>query len=184
MKRRRTLPFGAMVEHGVANEGVRFRLWAPAAKSIDLVIDDTLEPMRGTGDGFFELVSQRASAGTRYRYRVDAELDVPDPASRFNADDVAGPSVVIDAEAFDWPDTAWCGRPWHEAVIYELHVGTFTPAGTFAAAAERLPALATLGVTAIELMPIADFPGRRGWGYETAPDRPGPRPVRWPMRPP
>ena len=166
MKRRRTLPFGAMVEHGVDNEGVRFRLWAPAAKSVDLVIDGSLEPMPRTDGGFFELVSHRARAGTRYRYRIDGELDVPDPASRFNADDVAGPSVVIDAEAFDWPDSAWRGPPWHQAVIYELHIGTFTPQGTFAAAAEKLPALGAVGVTAIELMPVADFPGRRGWGYD------------------
>ena len=162
MKRKRILPFGAMV----ADDGVRFRLWAPAAKSIDVIIDGAPEPMLRTGSGFFELVTQRARAGTRYRYRIDGELEVPDPASRFNADDVAGPSVVVDAEAFDWPDAAWRGRPWHEAVIYELHVGTFTPQGTFAAAIERLPWLAALGITAVELMPVADFPGRRGWGYD------------------
>ncbi len=166
MKRRRILPFGAMVEHGVDNEGVRFCLWAPAARSVDLVIDGSLESMPRADCGFFELISQRARAGTRYRYRIDGELDVPDPASRFNAEDVAGPSIVIDAEAFDWTDAAWRGRPWHEAVIYELHTGTFTRQGTFAAAVEQLPALAALGVTAIELMPVADFPGRRGWGYD------------------
>ncbi|MGH6608704.1 MAG: alpha-amylase family glycosyl hydrolase, partial [Burkholderiaceae bacterium] len=162
MKRRRALPFGAMVEH----DGVRFRLWAPAARSVDLVIDDTHQPMSRADDGFFEIVSQSARAGTRYRYRIDGELQVPDPASRFNADDVDGPSVVVDADAFNWPDAEWRGRPWEEAVIYELHVGTFTPQGTFAGVIERLPALAALGVTAIELMPVADFPGRRGWGYD------------------
>jgi len=88
------------------------------------------------------------------------------PASRFQPEDVHGPSEVIDAETFDWKEQAWRGRPWEEAVIYELHVGAFTPAGTFSAVGERLDYLTDLGITAIELMPIADFPGRRNWGYD------------------
>ncbi len=96
----------------------------------------------------------------------DAGQLVPDPASRFQPHDVNGPSEVIDPNAFAWQDAAWRGRPWAEAVIYELHVGTFTPQGTFAAARERLDYLRELGVTAIELMPVADFPGRRNWGYD------------------
>ena len=91
---------------------------------------------------------------------------MPDPASRFNPDDVHGPSEVVDPAAFVWEDGAWRGRPWRDAVIYELHVGTFTPAGTFAGVAGRLDYLSELGITAIELMPVADFPGRRGWGYD------------------
>jgi maltooligosyltrehalose trehalohydrolase len=91
---------------------------------------------------------------------------VPDPASRFSPDDVHGPSVVIDPQRFEWTDDAWRGRPWEEAVVYELHVGAFTEEGTFNAARERLGELAELGITAIELMPLADFPGQRNWGYD------------------
>ena len=108
----------------------------------------------------------RRTPGSRYRFRIDGELEVPDPASRFNPEDVHGPSEVVDPRAFEWRDDAWRGRPWHEAVIYELHVGTFTPEGTFAGVEKRLDHLAELGITAIELMPIADFPGERGWGYD------------------
>ena len=89
---------------------------------------------------------------------------MPDPASRYNPDDVHGASEVIDPAAFDWQDTAWRGRPWEEAVVYELHVGTFSPEGTFAGVIERLDYLVELGVTALELMPVADFPGARNWG--------------------
>jgi maltooligosyltrehalose trehalohydrolase len=169
MKCAHTMPFGAELR---TDGGVRFRLLAPAATRVDLVIEgrDPAEriqlPMRRTDDGFFELVSTQARAGSRYRYRIDDGLEVPDPASRSNPDDPHGPSEVIDPAAFEWTDAGWSGRPWHETVIYELHVGTFTPEGTFAAVIERLPYLAALGVTAIELMPIADFPGRRGWGYD------------------
>ena len=125
---------------------------------------------RGT-DGWHEATLQEAGAGTRYRFRIhdgtdDEGLLVPDPVSRFNPDDVHGESEVIDPEAFAWRDDAWRGRPWHEAVVYELHVGTFTPEGSYAAAKSRLQELAALGITAIELMPLADFPGTRGWGYD------------------
>ncbi|MEO8280504.1 MAG: malto-oligosyltrehalose trehalohydrolase, partial [Ideonella sp.] len=107
-----------------------------------------------------------AAEKTRYAYRIDGELQVPDPASRFNPQDVTGASCLIDPLSFRWPTQPWTGRPWHEAVIYELHVGCFTPTGTFAAVIDRLDDLLALGVTAIELMPVADFPGRRGWGYD------------------
>src|SRR5262249_52567680 len=105
-------------------------------------------------------------AGSRYSFRTDGGTSVPDPASRSNPDDVHAPSMVIDPLAFDWSDDRWTGRPWEEAIIYELHVGAFTSEGSFASAAKRLDYLAELGVTAIELMPLADFPGRRGWGYD------------------
>ncbi|HEV7802900.1 MAG TPA: malto-oligosyltrehalose trehalohydrolase, partial [Burkholderiales bacterium] len=121
--------------------------------------------MSNAGDGWRELTVE-AKAGTRYRYRVNHELDVPDPASRHNPEDVHGASEVIDPGRFDWADEAWRGRPWSEAAIYELHVGTFSPEGTFAGIERRLDYLAKLGVTAIELMPIAEFPGKRNWGYD------------------
>jgi maltooligosyltrehalose trehalohydrolase len=160
------MPFGAAVLPG---GGVRFRLWAPAAQGVDLVLDGhTEQPLRQLVGGWFERNEPTAAAGSRYRFRIDGNLLVPDPASRCNPDDVHGASQVIDPTAFDWQDDGWRGRPWHEAVIYELHVGSFTRAGTFAGVVEHLDHLTDLGVTAIELMPVADFPGRRNWGYDGA----------------
>ena len=101
----------------------------------------------------------------RYRFRIDGDIEIPDPASHFQPDDVHGPSEVID-HAYDWKCPDWNGRPWHDAVFSELHVGTFTPEGTFRAAIEKLDHLAATGITAIELMPVADFPGRWNWGYD------------------
>jgi maltooligosyltrehalose trehalohydrolase len=144
-------------------EGVRFRLWAPAAKSVDLVLVEGEKTMRPEGNGWFELLDPQAGAGTRYQYRIDGELLVPDPASRFQPLDVDGPSEVIDP-AFAWEE--WQGRPWAEAVIYELHVGTFTPQGSYKAIESKLQHLVELGVTAIELMPLSDFAGKRNWGYD------------------
>ncbi len=150
-------------------DAVRFRLWAPSPKTVDLVLastpDKPLPMVRGAG-GWFELITRNARAGSRYHYRIDGGLLVPDPASRFQPDDVHGPSEVIDPASFVWTDENWCGRPWEEAVVYELHIGTFSPEGTYQGAARLLPRLADLGVTAIELMPLADFPGRRNWGYD------------------
>jgi len=165
MRHAHAMPFGA---ESRADGSVRFRLWAPAATRVEVVLDGVRDrlPMQRVDSGFFELVTPRAGAGSRYRYRIDDQLDVPDPASRSNPDDPQGASEVVDPRAFDWRDDSWKGRPWHEAVIYELHVGAFTPTGSFVAAIERLPYLSTLGVTAIELMPLADFPGTRGWGYD------------------
>jgi malto-oligosyltrehalose trehalohydrolase len=147
--------------------GVVFRLWAPSCESVGLALD-TAAPlaMPAQDNGWFELASATAKAGTRYRFVLPDGLRVPDPASRFQPDDIAGPSEVIDPLAYLWQDTTWKGRPWREAVLYELHVGSFTEAGTFLAAIERLDHLVELGVTAIELMPIADFPGARNWGYD------------------
>jgi malto-oligosyltrehalose trehalohydrolase len=162
MKRRHQMPFGA----AVTDSGVRFRLWAPAADTVELCLEGGVLPLPATGGGWFELHTGQASAGSRYHYRIDGQLQVPDPASRFNPDDVHGASEVIDPAAFDWQDDAWYGRPWHEAVIYELHVGSFSPQGGFAGVEEKLDHLVSLGVTAIELMPVADFPGQRNWGYD------------------
>jgi malto-oligosyltrehalose trehalohydrolase len=121
--------------------------------------------LRRNDDGWGELTVE-APAGARYGYRINGDLLVPDPASRFNPDDVHGPSEVVDANAYAWRDTSWGGRPWTDAVIYELHTGTFSPEGTFAGVERRLDYLRDLGVTAVELMPIADFPGKRNWGYD------------------
>jgi len=122
--------------------------------------------MEPRGEGWFELVTDAARPGTRYKFQIDSGQEVPDPASRFQPQDVHGPSEVIDPNSFEWQDDEWLGRRWEEAVIYELHVGAFTPGGKFSSLCEHLDYLADLGVTAIELMPVADFPGLRNWGYD------------------
>ena len=159
------LPFGAEIEDGGA---VRFRLWAPACKSVSLVLEDTGETMdmAKTAGGWFALTTDAAAAGTAYRYRVGDGIDVPDPAARCQAADANGPSRVIDPRSYSWRHSQWRGRPWHETVLYELHTGTFTREGTFDGIRKRLDHLYGLGVTAVELMPISDFPGRRNWGYD------------------
>lgn len=156
------MPFGA----AVADDGVRFRLWAPDAGAVELLHDDGAEQMLPADPGWFELVSKQSAAGSRYRFRIDGGTAVPDPASRWQPEDVHGPSLVVDPGSYRWRDGDWRGRPWEEAVVYELHVGTFSPEGTFDGVRERLRHLAELGVTAIELMPIADFSGARNWGYD------------------
>jgi maltooligosyltrehalose trehalohydrolase len=165
MKRCHRMPFGAEL----LDEGTRFRLWAPAASEVELELEtggrSLRLPMRGREDGWFEHVEHGVGAGARYAFNVNGH-SVPDPASRCNPDDVHRASMVVDPCAYTWGDGGWQGRRWEEAVIYEMHVGAFTAAGTFAAAQERLDDLRDLGVTAVELMPLADFPGRRGWGYD------------------
>jgi maltooligosyltrehalose trehalohydrolase len=155
-----------------ASEGVHFRVWAPEAAEVEVVFDDDGPEPRSLrlskdADGYFHaVVVADARPGTRYRYRIDGRGPFPDPASRFQPEGVHGPSEVVDPSAFPWNDANWTGPDVDALVIYELHVGTFTRQGTFAAAAEKLPELAALGVTAVELMPLADFPGERGWGYD------------------
>ncbi|MHB8414490.1 MAG: malto-oligosyltrehalose trehalohydrolase [Acidiferrobacteraceae bacterium] len=170
MRRSHDMPFGVRI---LPDGSTRFCLWAPAARRVELQLEngagkEMVLPMRPTKDGWFQIDAspELATPGTLYRYQLDGGLSVPDPASRANPRDVHGPSQVIDATAFIWQDDVWRGRPWHEAVLYELHVGTFTAEGTFAAAAQRLDYLAELGITAIELMPVAGFPGNRNWGYD------------------
>ena len=167
MKRCHHMPFGAELQ---TDGRVRFRLWAPAAGQVELCLEEetgkTSFPMAAEAEGWFTLVTERAAVGTRYRYRIDGGLCVPDPASRFQPADVHGPSQVLDPEDWRWQDGDWRGRPWQEAVIYELHVGAFSAEGSFAGVRERLDYLVELGVTAIELMPLADFPGTRNWGYD------------------
>ncbi len=139
MKRRHSMPFGAEC---CADGKTRFRLWAPAARQIHLLLNPGPQAaeiaLQQSNDGWFEHVASQAGAGTKYQFRLENGLIVPDPASRFQPADVHGPSEVIDPEAFVWRDESWMGRPWEEAVIYEMHVGTFTAEGTFRAAAERL----------------------------------------------
>src|SRR5918999_6085459 len=163
MKRRHSMPLGAEVR---ADGRVRFRLWAPAAKQVELCLGDVILPMTALKGGWFELITDRAGAGSHYCFRINEDRRVPDPASRFQPYDVHGPSEVIDPRSFRWQDGGWKGRPWEETVIYELHVGAFTPEGRFSAVKDRLDYLVELGAIAIELMPVADFPGSRNWGYD------------------
>ncbi len=162
------MPFGAeLTEQGQ----IRFRLWAPDAREVELILYDSPTISRAlqlssVEGGWFELTTSEARVGSHYRYRINGGTQVPDPASRYNPQDVHGPSQVIDPAAYEWSDSAWRAPPWHEAVIYELHIGTFSEAGTFAGVREKLDHLVELGITTIELMPVADFPGTRGWGYD------------------
>jgi 1,4-alpha-glucan branching enzyme/maltooligosyltrehalose trehalohydrolase len=162
---RHAMPFGAQLDE----DGVRFRLYAPSADRVELLYDagtgERTALLAPSNDGFHELVCADAGAGTRYAFR-SGELTFPDPASRFQPDGVHGRSVVVDPLAFAWPADEAPPLPWSRHVFYETHVGTFTPEGTYAAAAEKFDHLAKLGVTAIELMPIADVPGTRNWGYD------------------
>ncbi|HEY3698421.1 MAG TPA: malto-oligosyltrehalose trehalohydrolase [Spongiibacteraceae bacterium] len=154
------LPFGAEI---IATDRVRFRLWAPDLETLALEIEGAAAlPMRRDAAGWFE-GEATARAGSKYRYRIAAESTVPDPASRLQCDDVHGWSVVCDPREFVWRHAQWRGRPWKEAIIYELHVGC---CGGFSGVEQRLRELAQLGITAIELMPIADFYGARNWGYD------------------
>lgn len=163
--RHHDMPFGATL---LDDGRVRFRLWAPSAKSVEVVLNefDAGLQMAAEQEGWFGIITEMATAGSLYQYRIDNELLVPDPASRFQPQDVNGPSQVMDSRLWSWKDTKWQGRPWEETVLYELHVGSFTPEGTFKAVTERLDYLHDLGITAIELMPVADFPGERNWGYD------------------
>ncbi|VCU70760.1 Malto-oligosyltrehalose trehalohydrolase [Pigmentiphaga humi] len=165
--------FGACL---LAPGRTRFRLWAPAQDSVAVEIEPDRPgarrvPMQAGPDGWFE-VQVDCGAGTRYRYGLGSGQSVPDPASRMQDGDVHDASVVVDPAAYRWRQTRWRGRPWSEAVIYELHVGAF---GGFDGVRAQLPRLAKLGITAVELMPVADFPGARNWGYDGvlpyAPDR-------------
>ncbi|MBI6551187.1 malto-oligosyltrehalose trehalohydrolase [Pseudomonas sp. LY-1] len=155
-----TWPHGAIM---LDAQHTRFALWAPDAFYVSVELQDGRSvAMLPQANGWFE-TEIKCPAGTRYRYNIDGEMDVPDPASRAQASDVHGWSLVVDPLAYEWRHHPWQGRPWHEAVIYELHVGAL---GGFAAVEQHLPRLAELGVTAIELMPLAQFPGERNWGYD------------------
>jgi maltooligosyltrehalose trehalohydrolase len=162
-------------------DGTHFRVWAPAAHHVEVVLEsaenkDGFQSSPGTKtskismvkakDGCFSVLVPGVGAGNRYRYSVDGKGDYPDPASRFQPEGVHGPSEVVDPKSFVWSDSSWRGIDLKELIIYELHIGTFTPAGTFSGVIDHLDYLVELGVTAIELMPVADFPGQRNWGYD------------------
>jgi maltooligosyltrehalose trehalohydrolase len=162
------MTFGATY---LGNDRALFRLWAPGQRKINLEIDGRALTMAPLDDGWFEAETE-ARPGDTYVYRLGSGQAVPDPASRAQADDVHGPSLVVDPQGYRWRHPEWKGRPWHETVLYELHAGT---CGGFAGVQADLDRLAGLGITAIELMPINDFPGSRNWGYDGvlpfAPDR-------------
>jgi 1,4-alpha-glucan branching enzyme/maltooligosyltrehalose trehalohydrolase len=148
-------------------EGTLFRLWAPLHESVSLKIEgDEPRLMQAAEDGWHWCTVTDARPGTRYRFLLPDGREVPDPASRFQPQDVHGPSEVVDLSSYRWETGGWTGRPWEEIVIYELHIGCFTPEGTFKAAIERLDHLRSLGVTALQIMPLGEFPGRYGWGYD------------------
>jgi maltooligosyltrehalose trehalohydrolase len=163
----RRFPIGAEL----AEDGVHFRVWAPTHPQVMLVLEspDRREiPMHAEGNGYHARLVERLGGGARYRFRLGSDSSLhADPASRYQPDGPFGPSQVVDPYDTAWTDRGWHGitRP-HEQVIYELHVGTFTPQGTWAAVAEHLPYLRDVGITTIEMMPVNDFPGRRGWGYD------------------
>ena len=187
----RRLPVGAETVEG----GVSFRVWAPGRRHVEVVLEEAEEdqqtppsgpsaatpdvaavrrerssgagfPLEAEADGYFSAVVP-AAAGARYRFRLDGAADLlPDPASRHQPDGPHGASVVVDADTFRWTDADWRGIGIAGQIIYEMHVGTFTPEGTWAAAAGKLPLLKEIGITVIEMMPVNEFPGRFGWGYD------------------
>jgi maltooligosyltrehalose trehalohydrolase len=158
------LPVGAEL----LPEGVRFRVWAPARKRVELVLEGApARPLDPEPDGYFLALVTGIRAGARYRYRLDGGAQLyPDPAARFQPDGPHGPSEVVDPTTFAWTDEGWAGIGPEGQILYELHIGSFTPAGTWQAAAEQLPELAALGITALEVLPVADFAGRFNWGYD------------------
>ena len=158
----RRLPVGAEVQRG----GVHFRVWAPKAHDLDVLVGGRAHAFAAEADGYFSAWVGEAHAGALYRLRIDGGKDYPDPASRFQPEGPHGPSRVVDPDVFPWSDHAWRGARLEGQVIYEMHVGTFTPEGTWAAAARELPELARSGITVIEMMPVADFCGAFGWGYD------------------
>jgi malto-oligosyltrehalose trehalohydrolase len=167
------MPFGASLQAGGA---VRFRLWAPGEERVALAAgEESTLPMTHREGDWFELTTDAVQIGDRYAFQLSDGMRVPDPASRQQAEDVHGPSVVVDPLHYQWRHAEWRGRPWSEVVLYELHTGAFSDNGDFDGVQRRLDWLAELGVTAVELMPVADFSGARNWGYDGvlpfAPDR-------------
>lgn len=165
MKRSHGMPFGAEYR---ADGSVRFRLWSPKAQFVEVLLSESRKsyPLSQLPEGWHESVVPDVSPRSAYKFRIDRGAEVPDPASRFQPHDVHGPSEIVDPGEFEWTDFDWHGRPWEEAIVYELHVGTFSPEGTFGGIERKLDYLVELGVTAIELMPLSDFPGKRNWGYD------------------
>ncbi len=147
--------------------GVHFRVWAPQRNRVTLILGERELPLARERDGYFSRLVEEARPGALYRYRLDDDADLyPDPASRFQPEGPHGPSQVIDPAAFAWHDGQWPGVGAKGQVLYELHIGTFTAEGTWAAAARELPRLRESGITVIEMMPVNEFPGAFGWGYD------------------
>ena len=165
-------PLGAHLTSSGGDSGVHFRVWAPNADDVALVLDSEdgeRLAMETAGSGYFERFVEGLGAGARYRFHLGGQPDpFPDPASRFQPESVHGPSEVIDPTAYDWRAHDWRGLPQKDLAFYELHVGTFSPEGTFDGVRQKLDYLKDLGVTAIELMPLGSFPGERNWGYDPA----------------
>ncbi|MGH9627530.1 MAG: alpha-amylase family glycosyl hydrolase, partial [Bryobacteraceae bacterium] len=160
------LPFGAQTQSG---GDVRFRVWAPGVEKMSLKIPGSKElvlPMERNAEDRFELTVPNLRPGSDYFYVLDGKRELPDPASRFQPHGGHGPSRVIDPESFRWTDDRWKGMPLEDYVLYELHTGTFTPEGTFESIIPKLPYLRETGITAVEIMPVAAFPGDRNWGYD------------------
>jgi len=158
---KRRLPIGAEVVRG---KGVHFRVWAPRSKSVAVELESRAEPLQSEGNGYFSALIATARVGQLYKYRLDTGT-FPDPASRFQPEGPHGPSQVVDPGTFRWTDSEWKGIPQAQ-VIYEMHIATFTKEGTYRAAMEHLPKLVDVGITTLEVMPVADFPGKFGWGYD------------------
>jgi maltooligosyltrehalose trehalohydrolase len=154
----------------LGNDRCEFTVWAPTLKEVAVVIagEDKQRAiaMEQQAEGYWKATAEGITPGTRYFYRLDGNLIRPDPAAHWQPDGVHGASAVVDPNAFSWRDRSWCNLPLEEYIIYELHVGTFTPEGTFEAIIPRLGVLKDLGITAIEIMPVAQFPGDRNWGYD------------------
>lgn len=150
----------------IAPDRVRFRLWATAHDTISLRLAGQDTVMTPVGDGWFTCEVSGVAPGAEYQFVLSDGTAIADPASRAQKADVNGPSLVVDPNGYAWQHPEWAGRPWEETVVYELHIGTFTPEGTFQAAIARLPELASLGITMIEVMPVSQFSGNRGWGYD------------------
>ena len=164
----RRLTVGAEIQSA---GGVHFRVWAPSRKKVSVILEagpgaGNAEHLTREKDGHFSGLARTAGAGSQYRYRLDDSDSFPDPASRFQPDGPHGPSEVIDPHSFAWTDRNWKGCGLHGQIIYELHIGTFTAEGNWKSATRELTSLANLGITVIEVMPVADFPGRFGWGYD------------------
>ncbi len=156
------------VNHVTKENGTYFRVWAPERKSIHVVFEDGRAPVRMNRDsnGYFEAFASGAAPGDLYKYEVDGGEAYPDPASRFQPNGPHGPSQIVDPESFSWTDQDWPGLKLEGQVLYEMHLGTFTPGGTWTSAAKKLEYLRDTGITALEIMPVADFPGKFGWGYD------------------
>ncbi|TVP71426.1 MAG: malto-oligosyltrehalose trehalohydrolase [Leptolyngbya sp. LCM1.Bin17] len=160
------LQIGAILQ---ADQRCRFGLWGPELQSVELQLlspQTVTVPLEPGDRGFWSVTVDGVAPGTQYRYRLNGDVAYPDPASQSQPEGVHGPSAVVDHSAYGWGDQDWGNIPLPDYVIYELHVGTFTPEGSFEAAIARLPDLKALGITAIEIMPVAQFPGQRNWGYD------------------